>query len=347
MNIPWNNQSVFVIAEIGINHNGDPVLAHRLIDAAADAGAQAVKFQTFVPEECAHDAAGLTEDQKGRVDGSMLEMIRRLCLDGCHWRELKAHAEERGVLFFSTPFDSPSLDTLLDLGVELLKVPSGELVNLPLIRRMAATGLPTIMSTGMSDLEETRRAVGLWWEANGGPLALLQCTSAYPARPEELNLRAMTTLRQAFHVVAGFSDHTLGHEAAVAAVALGARIIEKHFTLDRAMQGPDHAASATPEDFHELVDAIRRTEAALGDGVKRPVEREYAVREAARRSLYFAADLPEGHVLGETDLKALRPGTGFPVQRLEEILHRPLSRDVRAGEAVTEAHVLAPTALSR
>ncbi len=343
MNIPWNDKSVFLIAEIGINHDGDPVLAHRLIDAAADAGAQAVKFQTFVPEECAHDSADLTDDQQGRVDGSMLEMIRGLCLDACHWRELKAHAEDRGVLFFSTPFDPPSLDVLLDLGVELLKIPSGELVNLSLIRRMAATGLPTIMSTGMSDLEETRRAVGLWWEANGGPLALLQCTSAYPARPEELNLRAMTTLRQAFHVVAGFSDHTLGHEAAIAAVALGARIIEKHFTLDRSMAGPDHAASATPEDFRALVDAVRRTEAALGDGVKRPVEREHAVRAAARRSLFFATDLPEGHILDESDLKALRPGTGFPVQRMDDILHRPLARGVRAGEAVTEFHVLQPT----
>ncbi|MCA9320649.1 MAG: N-acetylneuraminate synthase family protein [Planctomycetes bacterium] len=335
--LPWESDRVFIVAEIGVNHNRSVDLARRLIDAAASAGACAVKFQTFVPEESAAAQAPLTADQAaGGVGTDMLEMIRSLCLDEVHWPGLIAHARARGLEVFSTPFDLPSLALLRRLGVGLLKIPSGEIVNLPLIRAMAQTGLPGILSTGMSNLAEIRRALEVWDLAGGGPIAVLHCTSTYPSRPEELNLRAIPTLAREFGRPVGFSDHSRGHVAAVAAVALGARIIEKHFTLAHELPGPDHAASATPDEFRELVRSVRATEKALGDGKKKPVAREGAVRDAARRSLFFRRPLTSGTVVTEDDFVAWRPGTGFPVERIDEIIGRPLAREVVAGEPLSE-----------
>ena len=336
---PWKTDRCVVVAEIGINHNRDPELAAEMIDAAAEAGADAVKFQTFVPEESAADDAPLTEDQKGRVQGSMLEMVRSFCLDPVHWPMLRTRAESCGVEFFSTPFDIPSLDRLVRLGVRVIKVPSGEIVNLPLLRAIAGTGLPVVMSTGMCELAEVGRAVRELEAADGGPIALLHCTSAYPARANELNLRAMGTLASTFGLPVGFSDHSVGCEAAIAAVALGARIVEKHFTLDKSLPGPDHPASATPEEFADLVRAIRRTESALGTGEKKPVERELAVRAVVRRSLFFRRPLACGTRITPDDLVAMRPGGGFSVERIDEVIGKTLLVDVGAHEALAPEKV--------
>lgn len=329
----------FVIGEAGVNHNGNLELAHRLIEVAAEARADAIKFQTFDPDLLASAEAPKAEYQ-ARATGaseSQREMLRRLVLSKDAHRELKRHAEQRGLIFLSTPFDEESADFLEELGVAAFKVASGEITNHPFIAHLAGKGMPVLLSTGMSNLEEVASAVAVV-ESTGAPAyALLHCTSSYPAPPQSANLRALLTLRQRFGVEVGYSDHTTGASVPLAAIALGATLLEKHVTLDRTMNGPDHATSMEPTSFAELVREIRAVEVALGDGVKAPQPCEQDARRVARRSLFAARELHAGNVLAMGDLIAQRPGTGISPARLPQLVGRRLKRDVVAGAMLAES----------
>jgi N,N'-diacetyllegionaminate synthase len=332
---------VFVIAEAGVNHNGDPVMAARLIDAAAAAGADAVKFQTFDPAALASPGAPTAAYQRraGQSGVDQREMLARLALPAEAWAGLQRRAHERGIEFLSTPFDDGAADLLDGLGVPAFKVGSGELTNLPFIARLAARGRPLLLSTGMADMVEVAAAVDTV-RANGDPpLALFHCVSSYPADPADANLRAIETLRRAFGVPTGWSDHTPGIEVAVAAVAAGATLIEKHLTLDRRLPGPDHAASLEPDEFEALVRSVRAIEAAMGSGDKVPVAAERDVARVARRSLHWRRSLPAGHVVGDDDVDILRPGTGLAPALAGSLVGRRTGRKVAAGSMVKPADV--------
>ncbi len=332
-----NSGRVFVIAEAGVNHNGDLLLAERLVDAAKAAGADAVKFQTFRADALAGDAAELAPYQAaaGMKDGQRA-MLSKLELDEAAHRRLQARARAAGLEFLSTPFDEESADMLERLGVPRFKIPSGEITHKALIEHVARKGRPVILSTGMSDLAEVRRAVGWIQAVSGAPLTVLHCVTEYPAPPEQVNLRAMTAMARELGLPVGYSDHTLGTEIAVAAAALGASVIEKHLTLDRALPGPDHAASLEPAEFTEMVRQIRSVSAALGDGVKRPAPCEEKNRAVARRGLVAARDLPAGRTLAAADLAAKRPAAGVSPAEIERVLGRALKRGLRRDEPLTE-----------
>lgn len=326
-------QPCFVIAEAGVNHNGSRELARRLIDVAAEAGADCVKFQTFSAQRLVTASAPKASYQVRTTGGqeSQYEMLRRLELSEEDHRELIAHARRRGICFLSTPFDEQSADFLDSLGVPAFKIPSGELTNLPFLAHVARKHKPMIVSLGMASLGETEAAVEAIERAGNRQLVLLQCVSNYPADPADVNLRAMQTVQTAFGVPVGYSDHTEGLEAALAAVALGACVVEKHFTLDRTLSGPDHAASIEPAELQQLVRSIRIVEAALGSGRKQPVASEADTAAVARKSLVAACDLPAGTVLSERLVAARRPGTGLPPAMLPYVLGRVLRCPVAAG----------------
>jgi N-acetylneuraminate synthase/N,N'-diacetyllegionaminate synthase len=320
-----------VIAEGGVNHNGSVELALRLVDAAADAGADAVKFQTFSADALASPEAPQAIYQAQRAAAaSQVEMLRRLELPGDAWAALRDRAGERGMIFLSTPFDLASVGLLAGLEVPAFKVGSGDLTNLVLLRAVAAHGRPLLLSTGMATMDEVAAAVADLRAHGDPPLVLLQCTSAYPADAEEANLAAMATLREAFGVPVGYSDHTMGINVAIAAAALGAAVIEKHLTLDRSMSGPDHAASLEPDAFAEMVRGVREAAAALGDGIKAPRPGEADAAAVARRSLVVTRHVPAGEVLGEADLDAMRPAGGISPLRLDEVAGRRAARDLEA-----------------
>ena len=324
----------FVIAEAGVNHNGDVGLAMKLVDVAAEAGADAVKFQTFRSDALVSRHAPKAAYQQATTGGGgQVDMLKSLELSEADHAALAAHCAERGVMFFSTPFDEASADFLAHLGAPLLKVPSGEITNLPFLRHLAAKQRPLIVSTGMSTLDEVTRAVAVLRDAGDPPLALLHCVSAYPAPAAETNLRAMDALR-AFDVPVGLSDHTSGIAVAVAAVARGAAILEKHFTLDRTLPGPDHRASLEPHELRALIEAVRTVEAALGDGRKRPMPCEEDTRRVARRSLVAARALRAGERLTVDCIRIKRPGTGISPVDLERALGRVVRRDIGADEVI-------------
>jgi N-acetylneuraminate synthase/N,N'-diacetyllegionaminate synthase len=333
--------SCFVVAEAGVNHNGDVEQAHRLVDVAAEAAADAVKFQTFDPERLVSPQAGKAAYQTANTGsaGSQLEMLRGLALPREALAPLAAHAQERGLLFLSTPFDEESADLLDRLGMPAFKVPSGELTNHPFVAHVASRGKPVLMSTGMSTLAEVAAAVQVVRENGDPPLALLHCVTSYPAAPADCNLRAMASMRAAFGVPVGWSDHTEGIEVSVAAVAAGAAVLEKHFTLDRTLPGPDHRASLEPGELSAMVRTIREIEAAMGDGVKRPAAAELANTAAARRSLHVSRALPQGHVLDQNDLIALRPGTGLSPALRDRLVGRKLRVALQRGEMLAEGHL--------
>jgi N-acetylneuraminate synthase/N,N'-diacetyllegionaminate synthase len=326
---------VFVIAEAGVNHNGDPALAHQLIEVAAAAGADAVKFQTFRSEALVSRHAPKAPYQVETTGGaeSQLEMLRRLELSRETFVALAEACRRRGVLFLSSPFDTASADDLEALGVVAFKTGSGELTNLPLLDHLAAKGRPIIVSTGMATMDEVETAVTTV-RRRGTPLALLHCVSAYPAPPEETNLRAMDSLRERFACPVGFSDHTPGITVAVAAIARGASILEKHFTVDRSLPGPDHRASLDPRELTALVAAVRQVEAALGDGQKRPTPAELPTRTVARKSLVAARALRRGEALTAAAVTVKRPGTGIPPGDLPQALGRRLRRDLDVDEVI-------------
>jgi N-acetylneuraminate synthase/N,N'-diacetyllegionaminate synthase len=327
---------VFVVAEAGVNHNGDLDLALRLVDIAAAAGADAVKFQTFTAESLVSRGArkAAYQEETTGAGESQRDMLKRLELGGDAHARLQARAASRGLLFFSTPFDEGSADLLEALEVPVLKVPSGEVTNLPLLRHLAAKKRPIILSTGMATLDEVTDAVAAIRAGGDPPLAILHCLSAYPAPPSEVNLRAMDTLRARFGCPIGFSDHTLGTEIALAAVARGAAIIEKHMTADQALPGPDHRASLEPPELTEMIHAIRRVESALGDGEKRPMPSELDTRDVARRSLVAARLIARGERLDRAMLAIKRPGTGIPPAALERVLGRAARRDLAVDEVI-------------
>ena len=326
-----------IIAEAGVNHNGDLALALRLVRAAARAGADVVKFQSFRAERLATRGApkAAYQLQTTARGESQFQMLRRLELDRQATIRLMAACEEEGIAFLSSPFDRRSAAMLHELGMERFKVPSGEVVNLPYLRFLGGLGKPVILSTGMCHLEEVERAVETLRAAGCPRVTLLHCVTQYPAPPEEVNLRAMLTLARATGCPVGYSDHTLGLEVPLAAVALGAVVIEKHFTLDRGLPGPDHRASLEPDELAALVRGIRKVEAALGDGVKRPAPCERDNRRLVRRGLVAVRDLPPGHRLRAEDLAAKRPAVGFTPDQMEQVVGRCLRRPLRADQPLT------------
>ena len=327
---------VFVVAEAGVNHNGDVALALALVDAAADGGADAVKFQTFRTDALVSRAAPKAGYQVETTGGgeSQRDMLARLELTLDDFARVQERCAKRGVVFFSAPFDETTADALERLAAPLFKVPSGEITNLPFLRHVAAKRRPMIVSTGMCTLAEVAEAVAAIRAAGDPPVALLHCVSAYPAPPGEMNLRAMDTLRERFGVPVGLSDHTLGLEVALAAVARGAAIVEKHLTLDKAMPGPDHRASLDPAEMAALVRGIRTVESALGDGDKRPTPSELDTRRVARKSLVAARALRAGERLTADAVAVKRPGTGIPPAELDRAVGRRLRRDVAADEVL-------------
>jgi N-acetylneuraminate synthase len=348
-----------IIAEAGVNHNGSLRRALQLVDAAAAAGADAVKFQTFraVALACA-DAPAAAYQRAAAGGGTQLQLLERLELDAAAHRALAARCRSRGVQFLSTPFDEQSLDLLVRrIRVPLLKIPSGEITNAPLLLAIARTGKPAILSTGMSTLAEVGAALAVLAygytqerrppspgavravrrspagvQALRAKVTLLHCTSAYPAPLEAANLRAMDTLREAFGLPVGLSDHTLGSVACIAAVARGAVVLEKHFTLDRTLPGPDHRASLEPAELGSLIEAVRGVERALGTGRKAPAPAERENLPVARRSLVAARDVAKGEVFTEQNLTAKRPGTGLSPMRYWQFLGRRAKRDYRRDE---------------
>jgi N-acetylneuraminate synthase len=327
----------FIIAEAGVNHNGDPELARQLIDEAAAAGADAVKFQTFRAQNLMVRSAPKAAYQRETTDSSesQFDMVRRLELPFEEFGRLKKYSERRGILFLSTPFDFEAVDYLASLDVAAFKISSGEVTNHPLLAYVARTGKPVILSTGMSALNEVEEAIRVMKSTEASALALLHCVSNYPAIPRDINLRAMLTMRDAFGVPVGYSDHTLGIEVAIAAVALGASIIEKHFTIDRDLPGPDHRASLQPDELAAMVRGIRNVEQALGNGRKEPARSEADTAAAARRSLVAACDIPAGAVLTETVIAIKRPGTGMPPSMRTSIVGRTAKTDIPAGTLLT------------
>ncbi len=324
----------FVIAEAGVNHNGDIHLAKKLIDVASDAGADAVKFQTFKADQLVSPTAPKADYQIQTEDGgeSQLEMLQRLELSPGAHRELQAYCREKGLIFLSSPFDEESVDLLAGMDVPAYKIGSGEITNWPLLEHIAKKGKPVILSTGMSYLSEVDEAVRLLRGTGNQQIVLLHCVSNYPAEPGDVNLKAMATMARAFQVPIGYSDHTSGIVVALAAVALGACVIEKHFTLDRNLPGPDHRASLEPDELTALVKGIRMVEAARGHGRKEPAASEANTATVARKSLVAAVDIPADTVLTEEMIAIKRPGTGLPPTMQSYLVGRMVRMPIRAGE---------------
>lgn len=327
-----------IIAEAGVNHNGSLELAKKLVASAAAAGADLVKFQSFITGKSIALDAPKADYQKSTTDAgeSQYEMVRKLELSRADHEELIEECRRHGIGFFSTAFDTDSFDMLLELGLNQVKIPSGELTNLPLLRYMTRHGLPVILSTGMAGLGDIEAALNVIEQA-GTPRSLitvLHCTTEYPTPMEDVNLRAMVSLKTAFGVEVGYSDHTPGIEIPIAAVALGATVIEKHFTLDRQLPGPDHQASLEPQELKAMVDAIRNIERALGDGIKRPSKSELKNQPIARKSLVATRTIRAGEVFSADNLSAKRPGTGISPMRWDEVIGRPARRDFDTDELI-------------
>lgn len=329
-----------IIAEAGVNHNGDISLAKKLIAAAKDAGADLVKFQTFTAKNLASASAPKAEYQKRTTESSesQLEMIKKLELSREDHTVLIEECRANGIEFFSTAFDFQSFDLLNELGcLERIKIPSGELTNLPLLRYMSRLGKPLMLSTGMANLGEIEAAIEAI-EGAGTPrhlITVLHCTTEYPTPMEDVNLRAMVAMKTAFGVNTGYSDHTPGIVIPVAAVALGATIIEKHFTLDRNLPGPDHKASLEPHELKAMVEGIRNVERALGDGVKRPSPSELKNKPIARKSLVAIRPISAGEAFSAENMSAKRPGTGLSPMLWDEIVGRTATKDFAVDEQIT------------
>ena len=334
-----DGEACFLVAEAGINHGGNVEVAHRLIDAASESGADAVKFQNYRTEDFLTDRSLRYAYAWGEsiIEESQYEMFLRCELPGAALAELRRHCEERDVVFFSTPTSYETLAELVDSGAPLLKNGSDFIGHLPLIRAMAETGLPTVLSTGMATIEEIADAVGAFREAGGAGLVLLHCTSAYPTAPEDVHLKKIQSLRNTFECLVGFSDHSDGSVAALGAVALGACMVEKHFTLDRHEQGPDHRFSADPDGFLELSRAVRTLEKELGHGNLGPTDAEMAGRADYRLSCVAARALPEGHRLTRADIAFHRPGTGMPPKDVDDLIGKRLMHSVPSNHPFRRA----------
>lgn len=334
----------FLIAEAGVNHNGKEDLALKLVDIAANSGADAVKFQTFRAENLVTIKAPKADYQKKETGaGGQYEMLKNLEMsEELHFKIFK-RCQEVGIEFMSTPFDENALDFLIKLGMRRIKIPSGEITNLPFLRYVASKNLPIILSTGMSNLEEVIDAVtcvqdqrsALGYDSDLSKyLTILHCTSNYPAAYSDVNLRAMSTMANTLNLPVGYSDHTLGLDASLVAVSIGAKVIEKHFTIDKSLPGPDHRASLMPDELVELVRRIRVTEDILGSSVKEPTLSEIPVMKIARRSISFAIDVPKGYLIKEDDVVLLRPGNGIEPKYLDAVIGRELARPMSCGDTL-------------
>jgi len=329
----WESMNrTFVIAEAGVNHNGSLAIAFQLIDVAAAAGADAVKFQTFKAEKIIAVNAPKADYQKKMAgsDDSQLDMVRKLELDERAHVQLCQYCQHRGIQFLSTPFDLDSIDLLNRLKLEMFKIPSGEITNLPYLRKLGKLKKRLILSTGMASLGEIEAALDVLTGAGTslGNITVLHCNTEYPTPFEDVNLRAMLTIRNAFPGISvGYSDHTLGTEVAIATVAMGATVIEKHFTLDRNLPGPDHHASLMPHELTAMIESIRNVEKALGSGIKKPSPSELKNMQVARKSIVAATSIRENESFTETNITVKRPGTGISPMRWDEIIGRKATKN--------------------
>ncbi|MEN2768691.1 N-acetylneuraminate synthase [Ornithinibacillus xuwenensis] len=328
--------NVFVIAEAGVNHNGSIELAKKLIDEASNAGADAVKFQSFKAEKLVTKQATKAAYQKETTGSneSQYNMIKRLELDYEKHQELMQYSNEKGILFLSSPFDLESIELLNNIGIEIYKIPSGEINNLPYLRKIGQTKKQVILSTGMATLAEIEAAIEILRENGSTDITILHCNTEYPTPMEDVNLTAMNTIKEAFKIPVGYSDHTLGIEVPIAAVALGATVIEKHFTLDKNLEGPDHRASLEPMELKQMIDAIRNIEIALGDGMKKPSASEVKNKMIARKSIVASQFIKIGQVFSEENLEIKRPGNGISPMRWDEIIGKVAKRDFQEDELI-------------
>ena len=331
-------QKTIIIAEAGVNHNGSIDLAKQMIDVAAEAGVDLVKFQTFKPELLVTKSAKKAEYQKkiNDKDESQFKMLSKLVLDNNAHYELKNHCDQKNIQFLSTAFDHDSIDLLDKMNIPFFKIPSGEITNLPYLRHVCRMGKPLLMSTGMATLEEVRDALNIILDSGviKERVTILHCNSEYPTPMEDVNLRAMLTIRKEFGVAVGYSDHTLGIEVPVAAVAMGASVIEKHFTLDRSLPGPDQSTSLEPEELKAMVKAIHSIESALGDGIKRPQPSEMKNIHATRKSIVAACHIQAGEEYTENNLTIKRPGSGISPMHLDEVLGENAPKDFDIDELI-------------
>ncbi|MEM4261168.1 MAG: N-acetylneuraminate synthase [Candidatus Woesearchaeota archaeon] len=328
----------FIIAEAGVNHNGSIDLAYKLIDEAKNAGADAVKFQSFKASNIVSKKAEKAEYQKRTTDTneSQYEMIKKLELSLEDHVNLINYCKKKEIEFLSSPFDLDSIDTLNNLGLETFKIPSGEIINLPYLRKIGKLNKNIILSTGMSDLGEIEDALDVLIK-NGTDkekITVLHCNTEYPTPYEDVNLKAMLTIKKAFNIKVGYSDHTTGIEIPIAVVALGAEIIEKHFTLNRNMEGPDHKSSLEPSELEKMIKAIRNVEEALGDGIKRPSKSELKNKPIARKSIVAIREIKKGEIFNENNIGAKRPGYGISPMRWDEVIGKVAKRDFKEDEII-------------
>jgi N,N'-diacetyllegionaminate synthase len=328
--------NVYIIAEAGVNHNGSIELAKKMVDKAQEAGADCIKFQTFVSKNIVTKTAEKAEYQRQQTDssGSQLDMLSKLELSFAEFEELNRYCKLKKIEFLSTAFDFDSIDFLEKINMNRWKISSGDLTNLPFLIKIAQLHKPIILSTGMSTMEEIGAAVTALRENGSGEITLLHCTTEYPTPYEDVNLNAMKTIKNLFNVSVGYSDHTNGTEISIAAVAMGATVIEKHFTLDRNMEGPDHKASLEPDELKAMVDAIRNVESAMGNGEKKPAESEVKNIPIARKSIIASCRIKKGDLFTEDNLTVKRPGSGISPMRWFEVLGQRAVKDFEEDELI-------------
>lgn len=344
----------FIIAEAGVNHNGSVDIAKKLIDIAVDAGADAVKFQTFKADKVITATASKAKYQieNTGTDETQFEMLKRLELSISAHKELFSYCNKKNIIFMSTPFDEGSADMLDNLGMTIFKIPSGEITNKPLIQHVAGKKKPIILSTGMSYLGEVEKAIN-WineiWDklSKKSQLTLLHCTSNYPSKVSDCNLLAMKTMEKSFGLPVGYSDHTIGIEIPIAAVVLGAKVLEKHFTLDKNMKGPDHMASIEPNELKDMIKAIRNIEKAIGNGIKKPTKNEEEIRNIVRRSIVAAKEIKKGGVLSEETIAVKRPGNGISPSEWDRVIGRRAIRDFKKDELIEIVNPFNNTSLKK
>jgi len=324
-------KKTFIIAEAGVNHNGSLETAYKLIDAAKNSGADAVKFQSFKASSLVSKKAEKAEYQKQTtsINETQYEMIKKLELSLEDHHKLIDYCLKKEIQFLSSPFDLYSIDLLNKLGLEIFKIPSGEIINLPYLKKIGTFNKNVILSTGMSDLGEIEDAINVLIESGTDreKITILQCNTEYPTPYEDVNLKAMLTIKNAFNVKVGYSDHTKGIEVPIAAVALGAEVIEKHFTLDKTMEGPDHKASLEPDELKNMIDAIRNIEKAIGDGIKKPSKSEVKNKPIARKSLIAVREIKKGELFSEENIGIKRPGNGISPMRWDEVIGKVANQD--------------------
>lgn len=327
---------VFIIAEAGVNHNGDINIAKKLIDEAKKAGADAIKFQTFKTENLVSKNASKAEYQKNNTknDESQFEMIKKLELDYDTHKILIEYCKNKNIKFLSAPFDVDSIDMLYELGVDIFKIPSGEINNLPYLEKISKMDKKIILSTGMSDLGEIEDALNILSTNVENDIVVLHCNTEYPTPMEDVNLSAMKTIENAFKVPVGYSDHTLGIEIPIAAVAMGAVVIEKHFTLDKNMDGPDHKASLNPEELKNMIDSIRNIEKAIGNGLKKPSKSELKNKNIARKSIVASVEIKKGELFTEKNITIKRPGNGISPMKWYDILGTVANKNYKEDELI-------------